>query len=298
VYFVREETRVALPGMIERLELNVDVLAESEAKIGRWILDHPQEVITLTVRELASRAQSSQAAVVRLCRSLQIDGFNTLKVLLTADLVRNEATHGREYPELDPQASFEMRLEGFSQSLQTSIQSTINGIQLDQLQVVAEWMKEASHVLLFGVAASHVVAEDLYHKLLRLGYQVTNPTDFHIALMTVALFQPADLVFLVSFSGATDEVVEVARLAKQRGTRVVGISQFRKKSPLADAADLMFYVSAKEPVPRIGATSSVIASMVIGDALSLYLANREPEKTYRYLKDTEAAVQNHRLVQS
>jgi RpiR family carbohydrate utilization transcriptional regulator len=282
--------------MIERLELNVDVLAESEAKVGRWILQHPQEVISLTIRELASRAESSQAAVVRLCRSLQIDGFNTLKVLLTADLVRSENTHNREYPELDPQAPFETLLEGFSQGLQTSIQSTVYGVQREHLHVVAEWMKAARHVLLFGVAASHVVAEDLYYKLLRLGYQVTNPSDLHIALMTVALFHPTDLVFLVSFSGATDEVVEVARLAKQRGATVIGISQFRTKSPLSDAADLMFYVSAKEPVPRIGATSSVIASMVIGDALALYLANQEPDKTYRYLKDTEAAVQNHRLV--
>lgn len=287
---------MALAGMMERLELNVELLAESEAKIGRWILDHPQEVINLTVRELAARAESSQAAVIRLCRSLQIDGFNSLKVLLTADLVRGENAHGREYPELDPHSSFETLLEGFSQGLQTSIQSTIYGIQIDQLKIAATWVQDASHVILFGVAASHVVAEDLYHKLLRLGYQVTNPTDFHIALMTTALLQPQDLVLLVSFSGATDAVVEVARVAKERGAKVMGISQFRKKNPLADVADLMFYVSAKEPVPRIGATSSVISSMLIGDALTLYLANQEPDKTYKYLKDTEAAIQGHRLV--
>ena len=106
-----------IAGILEKLDANVKLLTDSEAKVARWVLAHPHDVLTLTVRELAERAEASEGAVMRMCHSLQIDGYNTLKVLLTADIVRGE-TSSREYPELNPDVSFRDTMDAYMQSAQ------------------------------------------------------------------------------------------------------------------------------------------------------------------------------------
>lgn len=285
---------MTISGVLERLESNVDQLAESEARVARWILAHPQEVLGLSVRELARRADSSQAAVTRLCRSLQIGGYHTLKVLLAADLVRQENDTVYEYAEIRPETPFESILKGFAQGVQTSLRATLEGLSEDHLAIVSEWIRGASRVLIYGVGASAVVADDLSQKLMRLGYPVNRYTDYHLAAMATALLEPHDLAIVISFSGETEEVLELAALVKSRGTPLVAITQFRKKNPLIDQARLAFFVTAVEPTPRIGATTSILASLAVGDALALYLANRDAARAYRHLKNTEEAIKSHR----
>ena len=87
---VKGDWLVPISGVLRRIEDNLNYLSLSEKKVAQWILDHPHEVLTMTVKEVAHHAQSSQAAVTRCCHTLQVDGFGQLKVLLTADLVREE----------------------------------------------------------------------------------------------------------------------------------------------------------------------------------------------------------------
>lgn len=284
-----------ISGVMERIESNLDLLAESEAKIARFILNHPESVLQLTVRDLAREAHSSQAAVIRLCRTLQINGYSQLKVLLTADLVRNERQPASEYVELNPATTFDMQLQSFAQATEKSIHHTLNHLSESDLATVSARLAQARRVFTFGVAASQLVAEDLAQKLTRLGYPVTHWVDVHLATMTAAILEPEDVAILISFSGATREVVEIAELIHQRGSLLVAVTQFRPKNPLAQLADVVFYVTAVEPTPRIGATTSVMASLLVGDALMLWLANREPSATLPYLKATQESITRHRV---
>ncbi|MCY0899586.1 MAG: MurR/RpiR family transcriptional regulator [Firmicutes bacterium] len=283
-----------ISGIIERIESNLDELTGSEAKVARWILSQPENVLRLTVRDLAREAKTSQAAVVRLCRTLKIDGYNTLKVLLTADLVRKERQSPFEYEELDPATSFSVQLQSFGMATEESVRSTLANINEDDLDRLGQRLSMASRILIYGAAASQVVALDLAQKLTRLGYPVMSWSDVHMASMGTAVLQSHDVAILVSFSGATREVLELATQIKQRGALLVGMTQFRPKNQLADYADIVFYVSAVEPTPRVGASTSVIASLVVSDALMLWLANRDPNRTLEYLKATEEAVRPHR----
>lgn len=290
----RQVNIVPISGVLERIESSLDLLTESEAKVARWILEHPEEVLALTVRDLAKEAASSQAAVIRLCRTLKIDGYSTLKVLLTADLVRNERRSDAEYPEMDPTASFDSQLQSFARAAEDSIVGTLNNLDKNDLASVSERLKTAERVFVFGVAASQVAADDLAQKLTRLGYPVVYWNDVHVASMAAALMGPADVGILISFSGTTREVLDLAALMRQRRAFLAVITQFRPKNPLASYADVVFHVTATEPTPRVGATTSVIASLLIGDALMLWLANQDTQRTLAYLKATDEAIRDRR----
>lgn len=291
------EIPMAIAGVLETLQENLEHLAESEQKIARWILSHPEQMLPMTVRDLADAADSSQAAVVRLCRTLAVDSYSHLKVLVTADLVRREQEPADGYAELNPDTSFEAQLTWFGRAAADSIQATLARIRPDDLEAAAHRLDTAARIFLFGIAASALVAEDIAQKLLRLGYPASTWRDLHMAEVSAASLQPNDVAILVSFSGLTDEVIGLADLVRSRGAFLAAVTQFRPRprNPLADRADLTLWVSASEPSPRIGATTSVMASLLVGDALMLWLANRDPARALKHLTATDTAVRQHRV---
>lgn len=284
-----------ISGVLERIESNLIALTESEAKVARWILAHAPDVLNLTVRDLAKEADTSQAAVTRLCHTLQIEGYSTLKVLLTADLVRKERRLISQYPEINPQTTLEAQLQSLARACEHSISGTLNNLSPADLERFSERLQNAGRVLVFGVAASQVAANDLAQKLTRLGLPVVHWDDTHVVAMAAALTGPGDVGILFSFSGRTREVLELAALMRRQGAFIAAITQFSPKNPLADYADVTFHVTAIEPSPRVGATTSVISSLLIGDALMLWLANQNSARSLEFLKATEDAIQDRRI---
>ena len=79
----------------------------------------------------------------------------------------------------------------------------------------------------------------------------------------------ADIVLLISNGGASDEVVQLARIARGRGARVISLSRSHS-TPLALLADHSVAV-AVQPAADIGgivATGITIAQSAWGDALA------------------------------
>ncbi len=284
-----------ISGILERIASNLDQLADSEARVARWILAHPEEVVTLSVRELARQARSSQAAVTRLCRSLDVDGYPALKVLLASDLGRLARQTSSDFVELQPGTPFSMILQGFSRAAQESVRTTLDGIGEDTLARVRQYLQRARRIAIFGVGASYVVADDLSQKLTRLAYPCYCFADFHRAAVAAALLTAEDVGIAISFSGETQEVIEFSDLVRRRDAAVIAITQYRKHSPLLERAQVALYVTAIEPARRIGATTSILTLIAINDVLTLYLANQDPDAAYQNLLETEHAVKHHRV---
>ncbi len=63
-------------------------LPPSERKLADYILAHPHKAIESTVNEISALANSSDAAVIRLCKSLGLKGFQDLKMRVAGDLAK------------------------------------------------------------------------------------------------------------------------------------------------------------------------------------------------------------------
>jgi DNA-binding MurR/RpiR family transcriptional regulator len=56
-------------------------------QIGQVILDDPNEVINMSITELASRAQVAEGSIISFCRRLGLGGFQALKLKLAREIV-------------------------------------------------------------------------------------------------------------------------------------------------------------------------------------------------------------------
>ena len=61
-------------------------LNEQEQKVGQYVVDHPEQVVHLSVTDLAQRCVASEATVVRFCRKVGTEGYQNLKIVLAQEL--------------------------------------------------------------------------------------------------------------------------------------------------------------------------------------------------------------------
>ena len=66
---------------------SIRTLPPTARRIASYIDEHAQDVIRMSITELAEQAEASEGSVVGLCRRLGIDGFQELKILLSRDVV-------------------------------------------------------------------------------------------------------------------------------------------------------------------------------------------------------------------
>lgn len=111
-----------MKGGLVRLRALLDDLTPSERKIGAYILEHPQETVQSSVAQLSERSGGSPAAIIRLCKSLGVAGFQELKLKIAGDLQTNDQY---QYTEIRPQDSVESIIQHVSTNNIQSIKDTV-----------------------------------------------------------------------------------------------------------------------------------------------------------------------------
>ncbi|QFK71377.1 MurR/RpiR family transcriptional regulator [Pradoshia sp. D12] len=274
-------------GVLKMVVNRVEQLPASERKIAEYILENPYEVVNCKVNELAEKTSSSGAAVIRLCKSLGLNGFQDLKVRIAGDLGRPEEPG---YRDIERDETAEMIVQ---KTLNNSIQSLRDSsevINYEELKKAVDVLLKAKNVHFFGIGASSIIAVDAQQKLLRINKSATAFSDAHLVATLIANAEPDDVVFTISFSGETIEVIEVTRLAKEQGVQTISLTKYGPSS-VAALADINLYTSYSKEAPfRSAATSSRLAQLFMIDILFLSMATEQYEETVRAIDKTREAI--------
>jgi len=110
-----------------------------------------------------------------------------------------------------------------------------------------------------------------------------------MAANVVANSAENNVVVGISFSGETEEVCKLLKLANEHGATTISLTKYGT-SPVSNQAKIRLYTSAtKESVFRSGATSSRMAQLHMLDILFMCVATQEYEEVIQYLDNTRAA---------
>src|SRR5439155_5222136 len=130
-------------------------LPDAEARVADAILDQPQLVTSESVGDLALRAGSATATVVRLCRRVGFDGFYRFKIALAEEL---GVTRQFGHPPLGPGDSPSV-LHAAMAADAREIADAIGLVDPAAFEQAAEAISRASEVLFAGVGTSGPVAQ-------------------------------------------------------------------------------------------------------------------------------------------
>ena len=75
------------PNLIRRIADIRSKLRKSEAKVADYVLAQASDVINMRIADLAANADVSEPTVIRFCRAIGFDGFQSFKLQLAQQLV-------------------------------------------------------------------------------------------------------------------------------------------------------------------------------------------------------------------
>lgn len=260
----------SVPAVVLQIKQLLPALSKSEKCVASYVMEHPDEVIYLSVAALAENCGVSDPTVVRTCQKLGFSGYQDLKVTLAQSVASPLVANAEEISADDDIQQVINKV--FTDTVHT-LQFTHNTINAESLKQAAEALMKARKIMIFGLGGSGPVAMDLQHKLMRLGLDATAYTDPHLQAISIAYCGKDDVVFAISHSGSSRNVVINANHAKKQGASVISLTSLGS-SPLTKLADICLFTASEETKYRIVAISSRIAELTIIDSIYSYIAVR------------------------
>lgn len=267
-----------MQGCTTLLQQALSYLSPSEAKVATYLLESPALAVKMSITTLARESGSSTAAVVRLCKRLQFEGYGSLKLALAQEVYGN-STARSEGPYI-----FDLsKAEGVSSiaammvdTACASIHSLKEVLSRTQLEIAVESLFKSEKILLAGIGASALAAMDLYQKLGRLGMYASFPSEPDLQIVNACALDTKSVAVIFSYSGETKTMRQVAQQAKKVGATIIAVTRIGGNS-LSKLADVVLTVPDSEALYRQGATLSRLNQLVVVDILYSSLIARSPD---------------------
>ncbi|PAD37929.1 MurR/RpiR family transcriptional regulator [Terribacillus sp. 7520-G] len=276
-------------GGLTLLRESLPSIKPSEKNAASYILAHPAEVVTLSVQELAVKSGSSEAAVIRLCKSIGVTGYRELKLKIAGDL-QNESVSKEAFDEIEPNDTVEHLIEAMAEKHIQSIDQTMQVNDAKALERAVTMISRARKIDFYGVGASYLVAQDGEQKFGRIGKWCTAYSDAHQQLASAANLTFGDVAFAISYSGETGQLLQVLQRARDAGATTIVMTKLGPNW-LQQLADIQLFTVAKEARIRSAATSSRIVQMYLMDIIYTAVAGRDYEHTIEALEKSRQAIQ-------
>lgn len=275
---------------IKRLYCN---FTPAERKAADYVIEFPQEVTGLTVHQLAERCGVASSAVIRFCKTIQLQGFADLKMELARELGSKREEQKNTVPAVGHESGTEGVICKVFQSGINTLQDTLDKLDYSKVEKMSEILISAKHIFIFGLGTSATVVTDAQYRFSQLGLWATASTDILMMGVTAANLGEGDVVLAISHSGRTKAVVDAVRHAKKQGATILAITSF-KDSFLYKESDVAATVFADEITYPIEAVSARVAHICMVDSLAMLLASKDYESFARHIKSRNTILEGIR----
>lgn len=258
--------------MLTRIHNRLGQFSKTEEKIARYILNHAELIPNMTTKELAEKAEVSEASVIRFSKSIGIGSFKAFKIALAQELAVGDEEYISDFSIVHKKDSPYDLFQKVVHVNKGAIELLASSLDKKELERAVNVLKEARRVLFFGVGGSAIAAVDSLYKFTKLGFQTEFNHDFHYMLSLITHLNEKDVFVAISMSGKTKDVMDLVQFAKKKGATVIAITNI-SKSPLYKQADIRLATPTVEKDFRSGSITSRMTQLTVIDTLYISLFN-------------------------
>jgi DNA-binding MurR/RpiR family transcriptional regulator len=241
--------------------------------VGRYALEHPDEIAFGTAASVAAAAEVQPSTLVRFAHQFGYEGFSDLQSVFRARLrdrpspyaerlkVLREGRHG---------AHAELAiLDGFLAAASRSIDKLAESVESRRFRRAVDILAKAETIYLIARRRSYPLTAYMDYGFGKLGVRtllVNAPTGTDAE--AIAMATPQDAAIAVSFTTYSSETIGLARAAAQAGVPLVAITD-SNFSPLVELASEWLEVAEADHA----GFRSLSASMALCMALTVAVAS-------------------------
>ena len=204
-------------------------LNDTDEQIVEYILKNKEEVKKISIQVLAKNVYTVPNTIIRLSKKLGYDGFSHLKANL------------RE----------ELELEGKDENnIYEYVKKTFELMDEQKLNEISKLFHKSRQIFCYGIGDTVPFGESMVRRFKNMRAPMSFYHHRHEIIEDILGASPKkDLLVLISVSGESQQILEVAKLAKEKKIHIISLTHFNKSSlgSLADT-NLFFY----SPERRIG----------------------------------------------
>jgi DNA-binding MurR/RpiR family transcriptional regulator len=264
-----------------------DALSPQLQTAARYMLDRPDDVALLSMREQARRAGVPPATMTRLAKRLGLEGYDEVRALY-AGAVRDGTLGfaGKAGVQVEAQKLRGERALAADMALTMSrqIARLAETPTLDRLADAAGRLHQARRVYCLGLRSCHAIAWHFHYMLSLLGDKTVMLDDAGgTGLDAIRDAGRSDVVLAASVEPYARATIEGARYAAEQGVPVVALTD-SEVSPLAQIAVATIPAATDSP----SFFHSMTPLLAVAEILAALVAGRSGQKALDALTRTEA----------
>ena len=234
--------------IMTQLEFELE-FSQSEKQIAKYILNHGEEVLSMSVKELAKETYTSPATIVRLCKKIGLDGYNDFKIKYSAELQYDLHHTDRidvNFP-FSKDDSYPMICHKLSSLYQEVIADTIKLIDFTELNKIVDLLYPHQHIDIYGSGNSLLAAMSFQHKMMRISRDV-NLRILHGEQVFMSYNSNSSrIAMIISYSGETNENIQIAQTLKENNTPIIVLTSVGDNR-LSHYADYILNIGSREKI--------------------------------------------------
>ncbi|HIU13693.1 MAG TPA: MurR/RpiR family transcriptional regulator [Candidatus Fimiplasma intestinipullorum] len=251
-----------------------------EKEFASYVLEHPHEILDLSVDALAKKSFVSVSTVYRVINKLGLNGLNELKLRINADYesyLSEKKSVDYNYPFHKQNTPHQIMTKMIALYDQT-LQSTLNLVDLDSLSKAVSLLEKSQRILIFPSIGNFFIAEGFRQNMMEIGVAVEIVKEKFYQHWISQSCTDRDLVMLITYACRTAYFVDLVQTLKAKGTKILLISS-TFENRISSQADLhLYFASYEDSEEKIASFSSRLSLHYLLDCLYACYFNRNYEK--------------------
>lgn len=239
-------------------------LTGSEMKIADYILANKGNIEKMTSSELAEILEVGQSTIIRFSQKL---GYKTFKKFVN-DVVNDIGE--KEESEVQLSDSTLVTMSKIKERYKELLDIAYDLNTDKEFEEVIRLIQQADHIIVYGFLGTGSIASYLSSSLIEMGFYSFYSSSVIEIKQRITFARENDILLLLSKTGETKEVVELAEFAKQHGTKLAAITNMTK-NPLSSLADVHLKILSSKVKTRLQTYSSSVELIFVIDSLILLL---------------------------
>ncbi|MBD1381724.1 MurR/RpiR family transcriptional regulator [Metabacillus arenae] len=235
-------------------------LNDTDDQIVEYIIRHKKEITQLSIQALAAEVYTVPNTISRLCKKLDYDGYSQLK-----NGIKEEVKNDKIKDQND---------------IRFNLNKTYNLIDMEKMTSITKIMSEAHRVLFFAVGDSVPFCEIMVKNLKMVGKRAEFYLHRHEMMSEINQLDKKDVLFIISFSGETSQVIEMANLANERGVQLVSLTHFNRNTLQKIATINLFCYAPKVTINGYNATDRTSVMIILRVLSECYW--KQSNAVYKY----------------
>lgn len=226
----------------DRVQVYEYKLNDTDDQIIDYIKDNKEEVLNISIQKLAEKLFTVPNTIVRLAKKLGYDGFSELKAAL-----KIESKDENE----------------FFSNIYYNVKKTYEIIDMETIDRAAKKIKECRDIYFYGIGDSIPFCEMMTKNLRCVGKKAEFFAYPHDMIYNAENINIKDLVFIISTSGETKQLIEACNIVKRKGVFIISLTHLSDNS-ISRLSDIALYCwSPKENLNNYNITDRTSLMIVL-----------------------------------